>query len=140
MADSDEGLVALREVVTAGLGWDAVIEAVGYRADTMAQAVDVVRRRGRIVFTGVYEQPVVLDFGALLMKEASLLASHAFGRWGLTPEMDLAVEMMSRGIFRAERFVTHRYPLAQINEAFAQKLEHPDEHLQGATGHGGLKW
>lgn len=118
---------ALMEELTAGRGWDAVIEAVGYKADAMAQAVRLVRRRGRIVFTGVYEQPVVLDFGTLLMKEASIVASHAFGRWGITHEMDLAVDLMRQGVFRADRFVTDRFPLDQINEAFRQKLDHPEE-------------
>jgi 2-desacetyl-2-hydroxyethyl bacteriochlorophyllide A dehydrogenase len=117
----------LLEELTEGHGWDAVIEAVGYKTDAMAEAVRLVRRRGRIVFTGVYEQPVALDFGALLMKEASILASHAFGRWGITHEMDLAVELMQQGVFRADRFVTDRYPLEQINEAFRQKLDHPSE-------------
>jgi len=125
--DPETGADALLEELTDGRGWDAVIEAVGYRADAMAQAVHLVRRRGRIVFTGVYEQPVALDFGELLMKEASIVASHAFGRWGITHEMDLAVGLMQQGIFRADRFVTNRYALAQINEAFRQKLDRPGE-------------
>jgi threonine dehydrogenase-like Zn-dependent dehydrogenase len=100
---------------------------VGYKADAMAEAVHLVRRRGRIVFTGVYEQPVALDLGELLMKEASIIASHAFGRRGITREMDIAVEFMQRGVFRADQFVTNRFPLEQINEAFHQKLDHPGE-------------
>ena len=118
---------ALLEDLTDGLGWDAIIEAVGYKADAMDQAVRLVRRRGRIVFTGVYEQPVALDFGTLLMKEASIIASHAFGRWGISPEMDLAVELMQTGVFRADPFVTDRYPFEGINEAFRTKLDHPED-------------
>jgi threonine dehydrogenase-like Zn-dependent dehydrogenase len=116
----------LLEPLTEGRGWDAIIEAVGYKTDAMAQAAELVRRRGRIVFTGVYEEPVALEFGALLMKEATIAASHAFGRWGITPEMDLAVELMQDGVFRAQRFVTNRFPLEEINEAFRQKLDHPE--------------
>jgi Zn-dependent alcohol dehydrogenase len=37
------------------------------------------------------------------------------------------VELMSQGAFRAGTFVTHRYPLERINEAFQQKLEHPED-------------
>jgi 2-desacetyl-2-hydroxyethyl bacteriochlorophyllide A dehydrogenase len=125
LVGGDDEISALRSELTGGLGWDAIIEAVGYKATAMAQAVDLVRRRGRIVFTGVYEEPVTLDFGTLLMKEASILASHAFGRWGIAREMELAVELMSGGVFTAERFVTQRYPLERIEEAFRQKLEHP---------------
>ena len=125
VVDPGGGADALLEELTGGRGWDAVIEAVGYKADAMAQAVRLVRRRGRIVFTGVYEQPVALDFGALLMKEASIVASHAFGRWGITPEMDLAVELMQQGIFRAERFVTDRYPLSRSTRPSARSSTIP---------------
>lgn len=113
--------------LTQGEGWDVVIEAVGYQADAMAQAVRLVRRRGRIVFTGVYEVPVALDLGELLMKEASIIASHAFGRWGISHEMDIAIGLMQQGIFRADRFVTQRFALERIDEAFRQKLDHPSE-------------
>jgi 2-desacetyl-2-hydroxyethyl bacteriochlorophyllide A dehydrogenase len=126
VAESDADLERLRDEVTAGHGWDVVIEAVGYKADAMATALRAVRRQGRIVFTGVYERPVELDFGMLLMKEASIIASHAFGRWGITAEMDLAVELMRQGVFRAATHVTDRYPLEAIGEAFQHKLDHPD--------------
>ena len=127
VVESTADVEALLESLTRGHGWDVVIEAVGYRADAMAQAVHFVRRRGRIIFTGVYEAPVALDFGELLMKEASILASHAFGRWGIAHEMELAIELMQRGVFRADRFVTQRFPLERINDAFRQKLDHPAE-------------
>jgi L-iditol 2-dehydrogenase len=126
VVDPSEDDPALIDRLTDGLGWDVIIEAVGYKADAMTRALALIRRQGRIVFTGVYEQPVTLEFGTLLMKEASIVASHAFGRWGITPEMDLAVDLMRRGAFCAETFVTHRYPLEEINEAFREKLDHPD--------------
>ena len=112
---------------TGGRGFDVVIEAVGYEATAIQQALDVVRQGGRIVFTGVYETPVTLDFGKLLGKEASISASHAFGLWGLVPEFELAVEMMERGEFPASELVTHRFPLVGINEAFHVKLDNPSE-------------
>jgi 2-desacetyl-2-hydroxyethyl bacteriochlorophyllide A dehydrogenase len=113
--------------ITEGRGFDAVIEAIGYKADAMQQALDLVRRGGRIVFTGVYEAPVTLDFGTLLMKEASIAASHAFGQWGLVPEFALAIELAQRGGFPAEEIVTHRFPLEAINEGFHVKLDRPAE-------------
>lgn len=141
VAQTDADLVRLRDEATGGLGWDAVIEAVGYKADAMTTALEAVRRQGRIVVTGVYERPVELDFGTLLMKEASIIASHAFGRWGIAAEMDLAVELMRKGVFRAATHVTDRFPLEAIGDAFQQKLEHPERTFkvqivfpEGATG------
>jgi L-iditol 2-dehydrogenase len=115
------------ETITGGRGFDVVIEAVGYKADVMQRAIDLVRRGGRIVFTGVYESPVTLDFGTLLTKEASISASHAFGNWGLVPEFELASELVAAGRFPVDEIVTHQYPLEAINEAFRAKLDCPAE-------------
>jgi 2-desacetyl-2-hydroxyethyl bacteriochlorophyllide A dehydrogenase len=108
---------------TGGLGADCVLESVGYRANTMQLALELVRKGGRIVFTGVFEEDISLNLGTLLIKEAAIQASHAFGLWGLVPELDLAMEMMVKGEFPAKELVTHTFPLEQINEAFKQKIE-----------------
>jgi 2-desacetyl-2-hydroxyethyl bacteriochlorophyllide A dehydrogenase len=122
-----EELASLAKAITRERGFDAVIEAVGYKASTLQDAVDVVRRAGRIVFTGVYEDPVTLDFGKLLMKELTISASHAFGMWNMVPEFELAVEMVERGEFPANDLITHRFELDEINEAFHAKLDRPAE-------------
>jgi L-iditol 2-dehydrogenase len=108
---------------TGGLGADCVLESVGYRANTMQLAMELVRKGGRIIFTGVFEEDLTLNLGTLLIKEANIQASHAFGMWDLVPELDLALEMMVRGEFPAKDVVTHTFPLEQINEAFNQKLD-----------------
>jgi L-iditol 2-dehydrogenase len=108
---------------TDGMGVDRVLESVGYRADTMQLALELVCRGGSIVFTGVFDEHVSLNLGPVLRKEATIKGSHAFGMWGLVHEMDLAVEMLQRGEFPAKELVTHKFSLDRINEAFHQKLE-----------------
>jgi 2-desacetyl-2-hydroxyethyl bacteriochlorophyllide A dehydrogenase len=122
-----DAMAAQAATITGGRGFDVVIEAVGYKADVMQRAIDLVCRGGRIVFTGVYEAPVTLDFGTLLAKEASISASHAFGNWGFVPELELATELVAAGRFPVDEIVTHRYPLEAINEAFRTKLDRPTE-------------
>ena len=107
---------------TGGMGVDCVLESVGYTANTVQLALDLVRRGGRIVFTGVFDDDVCLNLGTALRKEATIKASHAFGMWDLVPELELAVGMMEKGEFPASDLITHRFPLEQINEAFNQKL------------------
>jgi len=120
---SIEAAVGAASERTGGLGVDCVLESVGYRANTMELALELVRRGGRIVFTGVFEENVSLNLGTALMKEATIKASHAFGMWGLVHELDLAMEMMVKGQFPAKELITHRFPLEKINEAFNQKIE-----------------
>jgi 2-desacetyl-2-hydroxyethyl bacteriochlorophyllide A dehydrogenase len=110
---------------TGGLGVDCVVESIGYKSRTIEEALRIVRKGGRIVFTGVFEEPVTLNFGDLLIKEATIRASHAFGLWNLVPEFELAVEMLGRGQFPASEIVTHRFPLERIGEAFELKLADP---------------
>ncbi len=121
----DEAITGAVRERTGGLGVDCVIESIGYKAKTIELALNLVRKGGRIVFTGVFEQPVTLNFGDLLIKEASISASHAFGLWGLVPEFELALELLVQGLFPAKRIITHRYPLEQIGEAFERKLSDP---------------
>jgi 2-desacetyl-2-hydroxyethyl bacteriochlorophyllide A dehydrogenase len=109
---------------TGGLGADIVLESVGYKSNTMELAVQLVRKGGRIVFTGVFEEDVSLNLGTVLIKEAMIKASHAFGMWNLVHELDLSVEMMVKGEFPAKQLITHTFPLERINEAFSQKIEH----------------
>ncbi|HUV08262.1 MAG TPA: hypothetical protein VMX75_11065, partial [Spirochaetia bacterium] len=73
---------------------------------------------------------VTLNFGDLLGKEATITASHAFGMWNLVPELQLAVEMVSKGMFPAKQLITHRFPLEKINEAFNVKLSEPDKAMK----------
>jgi 2-desacetyl-2-hydroxyethyl bacteriochlorophyllide A dehydrogenase len=124
----DPSRTAVAETVmkhTDGLGADCVIEGIGYKSKTIELALQLVRKGGRILFTGVFEEPVTLNFGDLLIKEASIRASHAFGLWNLVPEYQLAAEMLARGQFPAGQIITHRLPLERIGEAFEQKLKDP---------------
>jgi 2-desacetyl-2-hydroxyethyl bacteriochlorophyllide A dehydrogenase len=115
---------------TAGLGVDCVLESIGYKSKTIPLALKLVRKGGQIVFTGVFEEDLVLDFGTLLGKEATIRASHAFGMWKLVPELSLALEMIVSGQFPAKELITHRFPLEKINEGFMAKLDQPEKAMK----------
>jgi len=120
---STEGAAEVVAKHTGDLGVDCVLESVGYKSNTMELALQLVRRGGRIVFTGVFEENVSLNLGTVLTKEATIKASHAFGMWNLVHELDLAVEMMVKGQFPAKQLITNTFPLDKINEAFNQKIK-----------------
>lgn len=105
-----------------GRGVDCVIESIGYKAKTIQLGIEIIRKGGRIIFIGVFEEPVCLNFGDILAKEATIRASHAFGMWGIVPEVEIALEMLTNGEFPAKETITHKYPLEKINEAFMQKI------------------
>jgi L-iditol 2-dehydrogenase len=126
-SDDVESIVKNR---TGGLGVDCVLESIGYKSKTIPLALKLIRKGGQIVFTGVFEEDQVLDFGTLLAKEATIRASHAFGMWKLVPELSLALEMIMSGQFPAKELITHRFPLEKINEGFSAKLDQPEKAMK----------
>lgn len=99
-------------------GADVVIDCVGSPA-SMAEALAIVRPRGRVVLVGMPGE-VTLDLTPLWQREITVVgayaygAEHAFGR----RTFDLAMELVhDAGL---ERLVSARYPL----ERYADAIEH----------------
>lgn len=106
------------EVVRAELGGlaDVVIEIAGVAA-AQQQAVQLVRRGGRVVLAGACGAGVPVAFRAdedLLTREIDLLPSF-LSAGGFEP----AIALLARGEFPFTELVTHRFPLEQTAEAFA---------------------
>jgi len=110
-------LVAAVRDLTHGLGADIAVCANPIAA-TQAQAVEAVRKGGRVILFGGLPkaQPLTtLDGNKIHYGEIELVG--AFSYHPTTHE--LAVELLSRKVIPAEKLITHTLPLAQINDAFA---------------------
>ena len=75
-----------------GEGADIVIETSGSETAT-EQAVDLVRRGGRIVLVGYAKEKVSFDFRKLIMKEASIITSRRYRH-----VYPLAIRMIAEGL------------------------------------------
>ena len=106
-----------------GRGVDCVLESVGVKGSVLEFGVSILRKGGRLVFTGLFEEKVNISFWDILIKDATIIASGAYGMWDLVPEFELAVEILRDGGFPVKDLVTHTFPLEQIDEAFRQKLD-----------------
>jgi|SRR5208282_3449534 len=99
---------------------DAVITSVSQSA-VIAQALGVVRKRGRVViFGGAPEGTVIqIDPNVIHYNEVSLVGSEWVGVGGfLDARMcDVALEMIRSGKIPVERLISHKYPLDRIHEA-----------------------
>lgn len=102
---------------TDGLGADVVLTATS-SVEVQAQAIPLVKRRGRInLFAGLPKgsPPLVLDSNILHYKEAFLFGSH-----GSVPRHHrLALELLSSGRISAKKYISHKFSLDQIKEAFS---------------------
>jgi len=108
---------------TDNLGVDCVLESVGISGSVIEFGISILRKGGRLVFTGLFEERVNLSFWDVLIKDASIIASGAYGMWDLVHEFIIAAEMLANGEFPAKEIVTHKFPIEKINEAFQQKLK-----------------
>jgi len=110
-------------------GADVVIDCVG-SADSLAEALAVVRPRGRIVMVGMPGE-VAVDLTPLWQREVQLVGAYAYGSETSMGRrtFDIAMELVhDAGL---HRLVTARYPLERYVEAI--------EHAANAGRRGAVK-
>jgi threonine dehydrogenase-like Zn-dependent dehydrogenase len=98
---------------------DVVIETVGGKASTIAEAVRLVRPGGTVVMLGVFEGTTRLPGLDFSVKEVRLVGSNCYARAGATSDFAVAVGLLRDHLADVQPLVTHRFGLDQVNEAFA---------------------
>ncbi len=97
---------------------EVVIESVGGRAGTVAEAIGLVGRGGRIVVLGAFNQPMPLNLQSLMMKEVSLIGSFCYGGGNREPEFATAARLTGRWRDELSTLTTHQFPLDDVATAF----------------------
>jgi len=96
-----------------GAGADVAFEVIG-KAATQEQAFASVRAGGRVVLVGYSGDPLPLNAARLMYREIEVI-----GSLGCRPvDYPRVIELARLGRIRVGDLVTHRFPLAAINEAF----------------------
>jgi len=100
-------------------GADVVIDCVG-SAESITQAIAMVRPRGRVVLVGMPGRTTV-DLAALWHREVALVGTYAYGVEEVAGmrrrTFDVAMEVVAAA--RLGRLVSARYPLERFEEAIA---------------------
>ena len=111
-----ENLTARVSELTAGLGADIVICANPVAA-TQAQAVDIVRKAGRVVLFGGLPRAnpmATLDANRIHYGEIKVVGAFSYH----PTYHALALDVLRRGLIQADLLVTHTFSLDQVAEAF----------------------
>lgn len=98
---------------THGEGVDVAFECVGSE-QAAQQALPVIKKRGKLAIVGVSEHLTVNPWDDLIRQELTIYGSRCF----TLPEFDEMVALVRRGL-PVVQIVTHRFRLAEANEAFA---------------------
>jgi len=95
------------------LGFDVVIECVGIEA-TVRQAVYRVRKGGRIIIAGVFEEDVSVPMRLIQDREIEIQGTLMYVR----DEFAEALRLIAERQVCAEKLVTHRMSLEDVPSAF----------------------
>ena len=97
---------------TDGWGVDVAVEAVGIPA-TFEMCTNIVRPGGNVANVGVHGKPVSLELDRLWIENIDI-------SMGLvnTNTLPMLLKLVAEGKLPAEEFISHRYPLQNIMEAY----------------------
>jgi L-iditol 2-dehydrogenase len=104
---------------TDGIGVDVLIEATG-SPKIYSEAIDLVRKGGRIVQIGLALDPAQFDILAFSRKELELIGCN-----GHMMDLEGTVDLIGKGKINVRRLITHRLLLHDLAKGFAmvQKKE-----------------
>jgi L-iditol 2-dehydrogenase len=112
----DPAAGALAELVgelTSGRMCDCVFEASGSEAG-IADALRCVRRGGRVVYIGMGKEMASIPHSEILRREATISGIYRY-----VNDFRPVIALLSAGKIDAEAWVSHRFSLDRIDDAFA---------------------
>ena len=98
---------------------EVVVETVGGHADTLNQAVTLVKSGGRVSILGLFTGPVSLNATVAVLKEVLLVGGITYGRPGSRSDFEIAIEIAAQRAEELRRLITHRVALGDIGQGFA---------------------
>jgi S-(hydroxymethyl)glutathione dehydrogenase/alcohol dehydrogenase len=105
--------------ITSGRGVDHAFDAVGSPA-TVRQAYDVLAKLGKLIVLGISPAgaEVSLPLGAMVFEERQILGSF-YGSGNPREDIPALAQLYRQGKLKLDELLSRRYPLEQINEAYA---------------------
>src|SRR5204863_7179212 len=92
--------------------------SVGGAANTVNEALRAVRRGGRVVVLGSFNDAKPVDLRTLMMREVALLGSFCYGSGEREPEFTTAARLTGRWRDELRALTTHQFALEDIASAF----------------------
>lgn len=117
-AASEDPVAAVRSL-TNGRGVHHAFDAVGSAA-TVRQAYDVLGKAGKLVVLGIAPAGAEVSFplGSLVFEERQVLGSF-YGSGRPREDIPALAGMYLRGELKLDELLTRRFPLEQVNDAYA---------------------
>src|SRR5437899_8762882 len=111
--------------ITGGKGADSVLECAG-GPTSMQEALESVKRGGRIGVVAWYAGPVEMDMNLAVRSNVRIYAAR--GEGGMNSGRSLA--LMSAGKLDADSIITHHFPLEEARDAFRTYVDRAGNALK----------
>lgn len=109
--------------LTEGRGADYVFEAVGLTA-LQEQSLDAVRPGGTVVYVGMSPMGSNTNLpGAIIARQEKTVTGSYYGSANTARDFPKYANLYKKGLLDIESLISKRYPLEQINEAYADMLQ-----------------
>lgn len=111
---------------TDGQGVDIAIESSGV-AKAVGSALDIVRKRGKVVIEGFHAKPFEVSGEDILTKELEIIGvrssggpdlSYEYIRWSAKANYQEAFRLIISGKVKCSTMITHRFKAEEINKAY----------------------
>ena len=99
--------------LTNGIGADMVVECSG-QPGPAAEALEIVRKNGRISYNGIYHEKVTLQLDKIVQWNLLITGPKAEGMLNL----GRAIPLLADGRMNFKPLITHSFSLDEINIAF----------------------
>ncbi|MBO0689579.1 MAG: NDMA-dependent alcohol dehydrogenase [Candidatus Dormibacteraeota bacterium] len=135
-ASAEEAQKLIWEQLSPGVGADSAIITVGVVDENVVQAgVDVIRKGGRVVITGLADpaKKTVSVSGSMLTLFQKSIHGLLFG--GCNPIYDIRklLDLYQAGDVKLDELITRQYSLEQINEGYQDLLD--GKNVRGVVIH-----
>ena len=130
IGDDEAGVERMKEL-THAQAIDVAVETVGGSGDTLIEAQRVVRPKGRVVVLGVFTVPTVsINPLHLALREVEIVGSMTYATSQGRADYAIALDVVAEYADAARTLVTHRFPLDDVNGAFATALDKSTQSIK----------
>jgi len=112
---------------------DFVIEGTG-NAAVLAESMNYMKGngRGRLLAMSSYENPIdKMDFSVAVAKGIEIIFPHPCYSYDEFEDLRRAVNLINKGVFKTEDFITHVFKLDDIQTAFETLENKPTDYIKG---------
>ena len=99
---------------------ECVIETVG-GVGIFNDSLKCVKKRGVVVLGAGYYEPLIVDIGNIVGREAIVRGSNCYAYSSGQKDVDRAIQVIASGKVEPTKIVTHRLALDDVEEAFGSR-------------------